>query len=256
MKSGSIIAILFFLPLSVLAGTFLDTFEDGNLDGWREVVPWDKVVPWNKKPGSWEIVNGGLHGEVHDHAGELRLFTTGDNTWKDYTVEFDVRPLKKHGRPTIAIAARVKEKWLVKCSIIDAVVVLPGGGNAPQKGWVLCSAGHLRGGKSKGLFFEHHPLFKLNRWAHLKLSVEGNIFTFWINGEQVMEPTELRIRRNREGFADFPEFQTGGIGLGLSNYTARFDNVTVTGDSIPDSGAFAITSQGKLATTWGHLKKF
>ena len=242
------VTVLFLFSLSVFAGTFLDTFEDGNLDGWRELVPWDRV------PGSWEVVDGGLHGTIHD--GYLRLFTTGDDTWKDYTVEFDVRPLKKHGRPTIAIAARVQEKWFVKCFLVDAVVVLPGGGNAPERGWVFCSAGNMNGGKSKGLFFGPHPLIKLFRWAHFKLSVEGNIFTFWINGEQVMEPTELRIFRNREGFADFPEFQTGGVGIGLSNYTARFDNFTVTGDNIPDSGAFAVTPQGKLATTWGNLKKF
>lgn len=103
---------------------------------------------------------------------------------------------------------------------------------------------------------EPHPRLKLFRWVHLKLSAEGNIFTFWVNGEQVMEPTELRIRRDREGFEDFPDFQTGGVGIGLANCTARFDNVTVTGDSIPDSGAFTVTSQGKLATTWGHLKRF
>ena len=248
MKSVMIVATLFCLTCSVWAGTFLDTFEDGNLDGWREVVPWDR------EPGSWEIVDGGLHGAVHD--GYLRLFTTGDDTWKDYTVEFDVRPLKKHGRPTISIAARVQEKWFVKCYIVDAVVVLPGGGNAPERGWFFCSAGNLNGGKAKGLSFGPQPLLKLFRWARLKLRAEGNIFTFWINDEQIMEPTELRIFRNREGFADFPEFQTGGIGIGLSNYTARFDNITVTGDSIPDSGAFAVTSQGKLATTWGNLKKF
>ena len=243
-----IVTVLFCCALSVSAGTFLDTFENGNLDRWQEIVPWDR------EPGSWQIVDGGLHGAGHDMYS--RLFTTGDDTWKDYTVEFDVRPLKKHGNPSISIAARVMEKWSVRCSIIDAVVVLPGGANAPQRGWVFCRAGSLNGGKSAGLLFEHHPLFKLNRWYHLKLSVEGNIFTFYINDEQVMEPTELRIRRNREGFADFPEFQTGGVGIGLSNYTARFDNVTVTGDSIPDSGAFAVTPQGKLATTWGHLKKF
>ena len=247
MKFLIIVTVLFLSPLSVFAGTFLDTFEDGNLDGWRELVPWDR------EPGSWEIVAGGLHGSVDD--GYLRLLTTGDDTWQDYTVEFDVRPLKKHGRPTISIAARVQEKWSVKCSIVDAVVVLPGGGNAPERGWVLCSAGSLNGGKSKGLSFKPHPLLKLFRWAHLKLSVEGNIFTFWVNGEQVMEPTELRIFRNIEGFADFPNFQTGGIGIGLSNYTARFDNITVTGESIPDSGAFAVKPQGKLATTWGNLKK-
>ena len=248
MKSVFIVATLFLLTCSVWAGTFLDTFDDGNLDGWQEIVPWDRV------PGSWEVVDGGLHGTIDD--GYLRLLTTGDDTWKDYTVEFDVRPLKKHGRPTIAIAARVQEKWFVKCYIADAVVVLPDGGNVPERGWFFCSAGSLNGGKAKGLSFGPQPLLKLFRWAHLKLSVEDNIFTFWINGEQVMEPTELRIFRNREGFADFPEFHTGGIGIGLSNYTARFDNVTVTGDSIPDSGAFAVTPQGKLATTWGNLKKF
>ena len=247
MKFVSIIALFFLLPFSVWAGTFLDTFEDRNVDGWRELVPWDR------EPGSWEIVGGGLHGTVDD--GYPRLFTTGDDTWKDYTVEFDVRPLKKHGRPTISIAARVQEKWFVQCRITEPVVVLPGGGNAPEKGWVFCSAGNMHREKAKGLFFAPHPLLKLNRWAHFKLSVEGDIFTFWINGEQVMEPTKLRIVRNRDGFEDFPEFQTGGVGIGLSNYTARFDNVTVTGDSIPDSGAFAVTPQGKLTTTWGNLKK-
>ena len=249
MKSVSIIALLFLLPLSVWAGTFLDTFEDGNLDGWREVVPWDRV------PGSWEIVEGGLHGVGEDIS--LRLFTTGNDTWKDYTVEFDVRLLKRRpGTPRISIAVRVQEKWIVECIMMEPVIVLPGGGNVPEKGWVHCFAGSLNGGKVEGLLLEPHPRLKLFRWVHLKLRAEGNIFTFWVNGEQVMEPTELRIRRDLEGFADFPEFQTGGVGIGLSNCTARFDNVTVTGDSIPDSGDFAVTPQGKLATTWGHLKRF
>ena len=248
MKILIIVTISFLSPLSVFAGTFLDTFEDGNLDGWQELVPWDR------EPGVWEIVDGGLHGAVHD--GYTRLFTTGDDTWTDYTVEFDVRPLKKHGRPTISIVARVMEKWFMRCRITDPVVVLHNGANVPGRGWVLCSAGNLEREKADLLFFKRHPLLKLNRWVHFKLSVEGNIFTFWINGELVMEPTELRIVRNREGFEDFPDFQTGGAGIGLSNYTARFDNFTVTGDSIPDSGAFAVTPQAKLATTWGNLKRF
>ena len=53
-----VVTVLFLSPLSVFAGTFLDTFEDGNLDGWREVVPRDR------EPGSWEIVDGGLHGAI------------------------------------------------------------------------------------------------------------------------------------------------------------------------------------------------
>ena len=59
-----------------------------------------------------------------------------------------------------------------------------------------------------------------------------------------------------ESRADFPDFQTGGVGFGLWNYTAIFDNITVTGDSVPNSGDFAVTPQEKLATTWGNLKRF
>ncbi|MDE0397264.1 MAG: hypothetical protein OXL96_05595 [Candidatus Poribacteria bacterium] len=31
---------------------------------------------------------------------------------------------------------------------------------------------------------------------------------------------------------------------------------TVTGDSVPNSGDFAVTPEEKLATTWAQLKKF
>ena len=71
-----------------------------------------------------------------------------------------------------------------------------------------------------------------------------------------MEPTKLQIFREVAVFKDFPDFLTGGVGFGLSNYTARFDNITITGDTIPNSGGFAVTSQGKLATIWGNLKRF
>lgn len=126
IKSVMIVATLFFLTFSVWAGTFLDTFEDGNLDGWREVVPWDRV------PGSWEIVEGGLHGVGEDIS--RRLFTTGNDTWTDYTVEFDVRLLKRRpGTPRISIAARVQEKWIVECVMMEPVIVLPGGGQCTRK---------------------------------------------------------------------------------------------------------------------------
>ena len=50
------VTVLFLFSLSVFAGTFLATFENGNLDRWQELAPWDREL------GSWEIVNGGLHG--------------------------------------------------------------------------------------------------------------------------------------------------------------------------------------------------
>ena len=57
-------------------------------------------------PGSWEIVDGELHAISPDES--TRLLTIGDETWRDYTIEFDVKPLGKPGRSNIAIAARIK----------------------------------------------------------------------------------------------------------------------------------------------------
>ena len=98
MKSVSIIALLFLLPLSVWAGTFLETFDGKDLDGWQQI--------WRiKGPAVWEIVDDELRAESRE--GYIHLLTTGGSTWKDYTMAFDVKPLKKHGIGGIAIAVRV-----------------------------------------------------------------------------------------------------------------------------------------------------
>ena len=246
MKSVVIVATLFLLPLSVWAGTFLETFDGKDLDGWQQI--------WRDKgPAVWEIVDDELHAESRE--AYTHLLTTGDNTWEDYTMELDVKPVKKHGIGGIAIAVRVDGTWLVSCRIFDPVIIR--GDDPPfQEERIGCSATGLERPALATLIAEPHPLLKLNRWSHLKLSAEGDIFTFWIDEEQVMAPTKLQIFRQIEVFADFPDFQTGGVGFGLWNYTAVFDNITVTGDSIPNSGDFDVTPQGKLATTWAQLKKF
>ena len=246
MKSVIIVATLFLLTFSVWAGTFLETFDGKDLDGWQQI--------WRDKgPAVWEIVDDELHAESRE--AYTHLLTTGDSTWEDYTMELDVKPLKKHGIGGIAIAVRVDGTWLVSCRIFDPVIIR--GDDPPfQEERIGCSATGLERPALATLIAEPHPLLKLNRWSHLKLSAEGDIFTFWINGEQVMAPTKLQIFRQIDVFADFPDFQTGGVGFGLWNYTAVFDNITVTGDSIPNSGDFAVTPQGKLATTWSQLKKF
>ena len=246
MKFLIIVTVLFLFPLSVSAGTFLETFDGKDLDRWQQI--------WAiKGPAVWEIDDGELQADSRE--AYIHLLTTGDATWEDYTMELDVKPLKKHGIGGITIAVRVKGTWLVYCSISDPVIIR--GDDPPvQERRIGCHAGGLHVPPRAVLFTEQHPLLRLNRWAHLKISVEGDMFAFWLNGEQVMAPTKLQIFRQIEVFADFPDFQTGGVGFGLWNYTAIFDNITVTGDSVPNSGDFAVTPQGKLATTWGQLKQY
>ena len=56
-------------------------------------------MPMIQPPG-WEIVDGELHAVSPDDW--TRLLTVGDETWRDYTIEFDVKPLNKPGPSNIA----------------------------------------------------------------------------------------------------------------------------------------------------------
>ena len=241
----------FFVTFSIGAGTFLETFDDRNLEEWQE------LVQLNNPPGTWEIIDDELHAVSHDPSIRLRI--TGDDTWEDYTIEFDVKPLEKHGVGGIFIAARVKETWVVYCSIADPVVLVDG---KPLPGSRMsCAYGNLHDVIFVQLHAEPHQLLRLKKWAHLKLSVHDNMVTFWINEKQVMKPTELLNDKDRQHpelgrIRGFPDFLTGGVGFGLANYTARFDNMTIIGDSIPNKGGLVVKSAGKLATAWASLKRF
>ena len=251
MQLTSIIVLLFLLPFSALSGTFIETFDDGDLEGWQE------LVHPNEATGSWNVINDELHAVSHE--GFPHLLATGDDTWEDYTLEFDVKPLKKHGKGAIAIAARVKGSLLFYCSFADTVIF---GNKDPLIGpFLSCMKGDLHDLEFTVLYFEPHPLLKLNKWSHLKLSVKGTHFIFSLNDKEIAEtgddfapPHNGQKIKTKAG--KLTGFLTGGVGLGLGNYTALFDNITVTGDSIPNNDGFAVTPQGKLTTAWGQLKKF
>ena len=242
MRFTHIVTLLCFLSFSVSAGTFIETFSDDDLEAWKE------LVHLNKAPGSWEVINNELHAVNRETFN--RLLTTGGNTWENYTIELNVKPVKKHGIGTIVIAARVNRTWGVSCSINDRIIDDAAGTR------VSCNYGDWHRIPFIELHTTPHPLLRLNKWAHLKLSVQGDVFTFWVDEKQIMEPTKLQKLVVAQVFDGFPDFLTGGVGFGLSNYTALFDNITVTGDTIPDSGGFAVTPGRKLATTWGNLKWF
>ena len=245
MKLTRIVVVLLLLPLSGWAGTFIETF---NNDDWEE---WQELVQQDKKPGSWEVIDRELHAVSAD--GWPRLLTIGNKKWWDYTIEVDVKPIEKHGRASIVIAARIKDTWLVFCEIGDRLFGTPN---------VICRTGDFHTNRSELLYFGKHPLLKLDDWSTLKLSVKGETFIFSINDEKITETGGdfafvLAGRAIFEGkVGRLHGFLTGGAGFGLANYTAKFDNLIITGKDIPNKGTLPVVSRGKLATTWGHLKRF
>ena len=142
----------------------------------------------------------------------------------------------------------------------------------------MFAAGNLRDPNT--FLFSHsrrQRFLKLNEWSKLKLDVKENILNFWINGKLFIGPVQLPDRQSflrfdalrkehaaEEGRKLPPlqlngipvDFLTGRIGLGLSNQTALFDNVVITGETIPDKRELSVTPSAKLATMWGSLKRF
>ena len=248
MKFTRIIVLLFFLPFSTWSGTFLETFDDGNLEDWQELNVHDAVQ------GTWEILDGEL--EAINPGGSARLLTTRDETWQDYSIEINVKPLKKPGPGKIGIAARIKGTWMFWCGITDLVL------NDPESK-VICYSRDVHTDFSELFYISPHPLLKLNKWSRLKLSVNGNHFIFWINGKKIVEvgdPFILHhdgqdIKLKTQDLSRHPP-EAGAAGFGFSNYIVRFDNITITGEGIPDKGRLSVLPLAKLATTWGDLKRF
>ena len=110
MKLVVIGSVIFLFTFSAGAGTFLEDF-DNNFGVWQELLVLDEL------PGSWKIVDGELHAVSPE--GSTRLLTVGDETWRDYTIEFDVKPLDKQGPSNIVIAARINGSWVAWCLIGD-----------------------------------------------------------------------------------------------------------------------------------------
>lgn len=221
---------IFLFISSAWAGRFIETFSDRDLKEWHELF-----LP-RADPGSWEIIDGELHAISHE--GFTRLLTISDKKWRDYVIEFDVKPLEKHGSGNIAIAARVRPPRAIVCAIGDLPLPIP----VPT---ATCFLGDFDRKEFHILSSEDNGLLELGKWSHLKLKVDGSIFTFYLNGQQVLETTDPADR-----------LREGGVGLGLSSYTARFDNIVITGEGIPNKGRLPIEPQAKLALIWGELKRF
>ena len=242
MKSMIIVVVLFLFTSSVWAGKFLETFNDRNLKVWTELTMYVADLAVDIPAGSWEILDGELQATVKDRLP--RLLTIGDKTWQDYEIEFDVKPIEKHGLGgVILIAARITEKGGVACMIGTL-------GNADVISKATCVGGKLSGNIFKVFGITEEPPLKLKEWSKLKLSIKGNDFLFSVNDRKVIEGIIL------EPVDKHADFSTGGIGFGLSSYTVRFDNITIVGDGISDKRSLPIMPKAKLATTWGQLKLF
>jgi len=210
-----------------MAGTFRDDFEDGDLKGWRQ------QYPFAPEPTFWKIVDGELEGTYLNPASTTELHI-GEENWKDYTIEFEMKLLKKFGPGGFCVDARYKNpEWTHFWSV--------GIGDYPGT-WAIIAQ------RFPGNVMTQKPFdpLELDKWYHIKLEVKGENFTFWVNGKIALEQQDDVVKE-------------GAVGIGLGNYTGRFDNVEISGPDIPDVTpptwrASPVQPGGKKAMTWGAIK--
>ena len=266
-----IIACLFlFHTLPVSAGTFFETFDNFNLKDWEE------VNERNAPAGEWRAINGVLHAESKDNA--IRMLIIKDAAWHDYEVELDVMPLDRQGRGHIVLAARVNQThaivfaignifWNAPAPIVSGFIFKLNTGRRVGMPLILVKIQDLINGCPEGEIVDEllrggvvtdicttvwpHPFLERGKWTQLKLRIVDKIFMFSVNGEVV-----LYLNCLFDSFAFLKEdLNVGSVGFGLAGYTARFDNLKITGEEVPNHGNLSVQPQGKLAVTWGQLKK-
>ena len=88
MKSIIIVTGIFLFISSGWTGVILETFKDENLGDWQEITQGNFKVD-----ASWEVIDRELHGVNHHPL--IRLLTTKDETWQDYSSVFSMSFLLK-----------------------------------------------------------------------------------------------------------------------------------------------------------------
>ena len=218
-----ILGILVLSTVSVFAGTWRDDFEDKKISEW-EIYNLDKQVE------KWWINNGEAVGEIFS-PGFLSFWLTGDIKWEYYSVSCQAMVEEDREEP-------------------------------PSIGLTL----HDRGDENSRYVFIIDYVHNMARIikdvigggsvAHPFVAEKGVWYDLTAT---VKEDGTLEFRINDTVFdaTDRLPLSGGQAGLVVGDAKARFDNVAVTGDNIPDGGPgkpFDVAPRSKLATTWGKLK--
>lgn len=241
MKGRSLVfaLIIFMLPLTAISGTWMDDFNDGNLDGWRmyENFWMNKTVIMDS--GTW-IVENGVIVSGDDNPERVYGIVTGDMSWVDYTAEVSVRLSKRLEECQISSGV-----WLCIRFQLDKGKF---GQNDYEIGlWNEDGRSAFTGGYKymDGDFFNFQAFpieAKPNVWYRVKMIAEGNHITGFVDNLKVFDLTDS-------------SFASGAVSIAVNGVKAEFDNFMVTGPEIPDKQLSSpVKATGKLATTWGSIK--
>ena len=212
------------LSLSFVNGIYalMDDFNDGNAKGWDEIQG-----KWSVKGGEYIQEDTKWTSTATNETYTRSFF--GDVNWTDYTLEAKVR--MNNGGETAAIVGiffRVTEKSAKGDYYYFRLDARAAEGNC------LIKSPNIILLENKG------KPSKLNQNYVLKVVVTGDNIQCYID-----DKLEIEVQDQ--------SFPKGAIGVGTFNTEGYFDDVNVNGKGI---AANAVSTKGKLTTTWAFIRNF
>ncbi|RKU15863.1 hypothetical protein C6500_18790 [Candidatus Poribacteria bacterium] len=206
------------------AGTWTDAFEDNNTHGWKIVN--------NINNSKWWIDAGEIVCETFA-PNVPSILATGEVDWRNYSFSCKAKLDKAKDEPA-TFGIILHHRW-EEFSFYAFRIFYP---------WeiVHITKYNPAGASTVGEF--DFPA-KLDTWYTLTASIDSR--------------GKLKFQIDDVVFTavDAAPIKNGKAGLIVSNAQARFDNVEITGDNVPNGGPGTLPvepSGNKLAITWGELK--
>ena len=214
--------MIIMISLPSFAGTYVENFGDGDLDGWESIGP-----------ALWEIVDGVVTGRSNVSSGSGIMF--GEDEWRNYTIECDSKIVETLASlPNASLGIRMLYRNISNFNYIWCL---------PSVGWGTALIWPWLNGNGLGTSAQKPFKQEMDRWYHFKAVANEDNFEFYIDGELMASYTDDR-------------FPTGCIMLQTNACLSNFDNIVIAGDGIPynTNNIAAVSSSGKLATKWGQIR--
>ena len=208
-----------------LAGTWTDAFEDDNTHGWEVINNINNSAKWwiDKSEAVCETFA----------PNTPSILATGEVDWRNYSFSCKAKLDKAKDEPA-TFGIILHHRW-EEFSFYAFRILYP---------WEIV---HITkyGKNGATTLGEFNFPAKLDTWYTLTASVDSR--------------GKLKFQIDDVVFTtvDADPIKNGKAGLMVVRAQARFDDVEITGNNIPNGGpgTLAVEPSGKLAITWGKLKR-
>ena len=223
----------------VNAGTYRENFDE-HPDGWT-LYKGNAGSWFVDETAEWDTDDGVLIARSNNVCQSASTFAFGDESWVQY--EFRVDFLIEETHFLAGCKFRTSQigfgvHFSNPPGLVNGVVLNVETDDGAA--WNVASAEWFHNRNEGLLDVLNIVTVDPGAWHRLRLTTDGNRYEGWIDDELVLDTVQTTPG-------------VGGVALRIRNVEARFDNLRISGEAIPDAGLSA-APRGKLPISWGFVK--